>query len=51
MAKAALQEDGRAHFLIKRFDRTDDGEKIHMATLCALDHADYKLERPKPAQS
>jgi serine/threonine-protein kinase HipA len=51
MAKAAgitmsqcelLQEGGRAHFLTKRFDRTDDGEKIHMATLCALDHADYK---------
>ncbi len=51
MAKAAgltmtecqlLQEGGRAHFLTKRFDRTDDGDKIHMATLCALDHADYK---------
>jgi len=37
-----LQEGGRAHFLTKRFDRTDDGDKIHMATLCALDHADYK---------
>lgn len=37
-----LQEGGRAHFLTKRFDRTDDGGKIHMATLCALDHADYK---------
>lgn len=51
MAKAAgitmspcelLEEGGRAHFLTKRFDRTDDGEKIHMATLCAMDHADYK---------
>lgn len=37
-----LEEGGRAHFMTKRFDRTDDGEKIHMATLCALDHADYK---------
>ncbi|WP_431196881.1 type II toxin-antitoxin system HipA family toxin [Pseudomonas baetica] len=37
-----LEEGGRAHFLTKRFDRTDDGDKIHMATLCALDHADYK---------
>ncbi|MGF6626674.1 serine/threonine-protein kinase HipA [Pseudomonas frederiksbergensis] len=37
-----LQEGGRAHFLTKRFDRTDNGDKIHMATLCALDHADYK---------
>lgn len=37
-----LEEGGRAHFMTKRFDRTDDGEKIHTATLCALDHADYK---------
>ena len=37
-----LEEGGRAHFMTRRFDRTDDGEKIHMATLCALDHADYK---------
>ena len=37
-----LEEGGRAHFMTKRFDRTDNGEKIHMATLCALDHADYK---------
>ena len=28
--------------MTKRFDRTDEGEKIHTATLCALDHADYK---------
>ena len=37
-----LEEGGRAHFMTKRFDRTDDGERIHTATLCALDHADYK---------
>lgn len=37
-----LEEGGRAHFLTRRFDRTGDGEKVHMATLCALDHADYK---------
>ena len=37
-----LEEGGRAHFMTKRFDRTDEGEKIHTATLCALDHADYK---------
>ena len=37
-----LEEGGRAHFMTRRFDRTDEGEKIHMATLCALDHADYK---------
>jgi serine/threonine-protein kinase HipA len=37
-----FEEGGRAHFMTRRFDRTDDGEKIHTATLCALDHADYK---------
>ncbi len=37
-----LEEGGRAHFMTRRFDRNDAGEKIHMATLCALDHADYK---------
>ncbi|MFD2645335.1 type II toxin-antitoxin system HipA family toxin [Pseudomonas japonica] len=37
-----LEEGGRAHFMTRRFDRTDAGEKVHMATLCALDHADYK---------
>ncbi|WP_201000004.1 type II toxin-antitoxin system HipA family toxin [Pseudomonas cichorii] len=41
-----LEEGGRAHFMTKRFDRTDHGEKIHMATLCALDHADFR----KPGQ-
>lgn len=38
-----LEEGSRAHFMTKRFDRTDDGEKIHMATLCALDHADFNV--------
>ncbi|MEG3126996.1 type II toxin-antitoxin system HipA family toxin [Pantoea cypripedii] len=38
-----LEEGGRAHFMTKRFDRTDDGEKIHMATLCALDNADFNM--------
>ncbi|MFB3302452.1 type II toxin-antitoxin system HipA family toxin [Pseudomonas sp. AMR01] len=37
-----LEEGGRAHFMTRRFDRTDEGDKIHTATLCALDHADYK---------
>lgn len=44
MAECRLLEEGsRAHFMTKRFDRTDDGEKIHMATLCALDHADFNV--------
>ena len=36
-----LEENGRAHFLTKRFDRTDDGAKIHMQSLCGLRHFDF----------
>lgn len=39
-----IEENGRAHFLTKRFDR-ENGEKIHMQTLCALAHYDYRLAR------
>lgn len=35
-----LEENGRAHFMTKRFDRTDDG-KIHMQSLCGLRHFDF----------
>ncbi|MDR0876810.1 MAG: type II toxin-antitoxin system HipA family toxin [Treponema sp.] len=34
-------EQGRSHFMTKRFDRTGAGEKIHMQTLGALAHYDY----------
>jgi serine/threonine-protein kinase HipA len=34
-------EGGRAHFMTKRFDRTDVGEKLHMQTLCAMMHYDF----------
>ncbi len=37
-----IEENGRAHFLTKRFDRVN-GEKIHMQTLCGLAHYDYRL--------
>jgi serine/threonine-protein kinase HipA len=52
MAKAAgiamspcrlLEENGRAHFMTKRFDR-DNNQKIHMQSLCAIAHLDYKLK-------
>ena len=57
MAKAAdihmtetrlLHEKGRAHFMTKRFDRADPAsgnlsDKIHMQSLCAMDHIDYNL--------
>lgn len=36
-----LEEGGRAHFMTRRFDR-QEGQKIHMATLCAMDHLDYR---------
>ncbi|MDP3285759.1 MAG: type II toxin-antitoxin system HipA family toxin [Desulfobacterales bacterium] len=36
-----LEENGRAHFMTRRFDRTPDGMKIHMQSLCALAHYDF----------
>lgn len=37
-----LEENGRAHFVTKRFDR-EGGRKVHMQTLCGLAHYDYRL--------
>lgn len=39
-----IEENGRAHFLTKRFDRVK-GEKIHMQTLCGIAHYDFHLRR------
>jgi len=36
-----LTENGRAHFMTKRFDR-DGNRKYHIQTLCAMAHLDYK---------
>ncbi len=36
-----LKEGGRHHFMTRRFDRTDDGDKLHMQSLGALAHFDY----------
>jgi len=36
-----LEENGRAHFMTRRFDRISGNEKIHMQTLCAIAHFDY----------
>lgn len=38
-----LEENGRAHFMTKRFDRIGGNEKVHMQTLCGLAHYDYKM--------
>ena len=39
-----VEENGRAHFLTKRFDR-ENGKKVHMQTLCGIAHYDYRLHR------
>ncbi len=50
MAKAAgitmtecrlLEEQGRRHFMTRRFDRFNDGAKLHMQSLGALGHFDF----------
>lgn len=35
------REGGRAHFMTKRFDRTEQGHKLHMQSLCAMMHFDF----------
>jgi serine/threonine-protein kinase HipA len=35
-----LYESDYAHFMTKRFDRTESGEKLHVQTLCAIAHFD-----------
>jgi len=41
MESRLLEENGRAHFMTKRFDRTPDKKKHHIQTLCALQHYDF----------
>jgi serine/threonine-protein kinase HipA len=36
-----LEENGRAHFMTKRFDREESAEKIHVQTFCAMQHFDF----------
>jgi len=36
-----LEENGRRHFMTRRFDRLPDGDKLHMQSLCALAHYDF----------
>ncbi len=36
-----FSENGRHHFMTKRFDRTENGAKIHMQSLCGLAHFDF----------
>lgn len=36
-----LEENGRAHFMTRRFDRTPDGGKLHLQSLCGIAHFDF----------
>lgn len=38
-----FEENGRRHFMTRRFDRLAGGEKLHMQSLCALAHFDFNL--------
>ena len=41
MESRLLEENGRAHFMTRRFDRGEGGQKHHIQTFCALQHLDY----------
>jgi serine/threonine-protein kinase HipA len=43
MPSRLLEENGRAHFMTKRFDRDEGNTKHHIQTFCALKHFDYNL--------
>jgi serine/threonine-protein kinase HipA len=43
MPSRLLEENGRAHFMTRRFDRDGGDIKHHIQTFCALKHFDYNL--------
>ena len=43
MPSKLLEENGRAHFMTKRFDREGGDIKHHIQTFCALKHVDFNL--------
>jgi serine/threonine-protein kinase HipA len=43
MESRLLKENGRAHFMTRRFDRTATGQKLFMQSLCALGHFDFNM--------
>ncbi len=43
MPSRLLEENGRAHFMTKRFDREGASTKHHVQTFCALKHFDFNL--------
>jgi serine/threonine-protein kinase HipA len=38
-----FKENGRSHFMTRRFDRRAGGEKLHMQSLCAMAHYDFNM--------
>jgi len=36
-------DNGRSHFMTRRFDRDRSGKKVHMQSLCGLAHYDFKM--------
>ena len=38
-----LEENGRRHFMTRRFDRRADGTRLHMQSLCAMAHYDFNM--------
>ena len=43
MPSRLLEENGRAHFMTKRFDRLGSDTKHHVQTFCAMNHFDFNL--------
>ncbi|MBK7964238.1 MAG: type II toxin-antitoxin system HipA family toxin [Bacteroidetes bacterium] len=43
MPSRLLEENGRAHFMTKRFDREGSETKHHIQTFCGLTHFDFNL--------
>ena len=41
MPSRLFEENGRAHFMTKRFDREGSNTKHHIQTFCAIKHFDY----------
>lgn len=45
MESELLEENGRAHFMTKRFDRENGDVKHHIQTFCAMQHYDFNEVR------
>jgi len=43
MPSKLLEENGRAHFMTKRFDREGSNTKHHIQTFCAIKYFDFNL--------